>query len=278
MLRRALRGRPPIRGSSVRSRRRCGRKRSSTRRKRWCGRCCERHPRDAGAYRNLAAIEADRGQVPAGRVGAEQRAQAGPQGCRNPQQPGAVRDASETTSWRRGPTSSRPPARSGASRPAWANLGGARARVSRLRRGRAGLREGGRARSGARWETRLARGWALEGLQARGSASRVREGAGAQPGQEEALYGKALALKARATCGRARGLPGVHGDSTAAVSRRRRWSSRPSICGGQAPAGIRREATPRGAAAPHDVQGAQEGEAPPARQKPHAERRAGRVG
>src|SRR2546423_717063 len=80
--------------------------------------------------------------------------------------------------------------------PAWLNLG---ALALRYRDYAAAEQAYGRAIQidGARWESRLARGWALEGLgKPREARAEYEKVLAVEPRQDDALFGKAVALRA----------------------------------------------------------------------------------
>lgn len=158
-------------------------------------RALQRHPDDAGAYRILAAIEADRGRV---RLAESALASAGKLDGKDP----AIPNALGLLAMARGDAATARASFEQAARldpafaPAWANLG---ALALRYRDYAASEEAYAKAVEidGRRWDTRLAHGWALEGLrrpkEARAEYEKALE---LKPGQEDALYGRALALKA----------------------------------------------------------------------------------
>ncbi|MGZ6125988.1 MAG: tetratricopeptide repeat protein [Myxococcales bacterium] len=155
----------------------------------------ERHPRDAGAFRTLAAIESDRGRVRLAESALNNARKLDPDDAgilnslgllalRRDDSAAARADFEEAV--RLDPSYA----------PAWANLG---ALALRYRDYAAAEQACAKALQSdpARWQTRLARAWALEGLhrpaEARAEYEKVLE---VDPAQDDALYGRALALKA----------------------------------------------------------------------------------
>ena len=155
----------------------------------------ERHPRDADAYRNLAAIEADRGHVRLAEsaLNNARKLDEKDAGILNSlgllalkrDDAGAARaDFEQATQL------------DASFAPAWANLG---ALALSYRDYAAAEQAYAKAvqLDGTRWDTRLAHGWALEGLKkfkdARGEYEKV---LAMKPAQEDALFGRAVALKA----------------------------------------------------------------------------------
>jgi len=157
-------------------------------------RVLERHPKDAEAYRNLAAIEGDRGHL--------RLAESALNNARklDPRDAGIVSNLGLLALRRDDVAAARAffeeaTQLDAAFAPAWVNLG---ALVLRYRDYAAAEQAYGRAiqLDGARWESHLARGWALEGLGKPGEARAEYEKVlTAEPRQDDALYGKALALK-----------------------------------------------------------------------------------
>jgi Flp pilus assembly protein TadD len=154
----------------------------------------ERHPKDAEAYRNLAAIEGDRGHP--------RLAESALNNARklDPRDAGIVSSLGLLALRREDVVAARSffeeaTRLDAAFTPAWVNLGSL---ALRYRDYAAAEQAYGRAiqLDGARWESHLARGWALEGLGKPGEARAEYERVLAvDPRQDDALYGKALALK-----------------------------------------------------------------------------------
>ena len=155
----------------------------------------ERHPRDASAYRNLAAIEADRGRVRLAESALNNARKLDPKdaGILNSLGVLAMRrdDVAAARSYFEEATRL-----DAACAPAWANLG-----ALALRYRDYAMAEQAYLRAAQldpmRWETHLARGWALEGLRKpREARAEYEKVLAFDPHQDDALYGKALALKA----------------------------------------------------------------------------------
>ena len=154
-----------------------------------------RHPRDVDAYRNLAAIEADRGHVRLSESALQnaRRIDGNDAGILNSLGLLAMRRDDVDAARAYFEQATQADASFG---PAWANLGAIALSYRDYR-----AAEEAYAKAAAidpwRWEIRLAHGWALEGLkkpaQARAEFEKVLALA---PGQGDALYGKAVALKA----------------------------------------------------------------------------------
>jgi Flp pilus assembly protein TadD len=154
-----------------------------------------RHPKDADAYRNLAAIEADRGHV--------RLAESALNNARKLDDKDAgILNSLGLLAMRRDDVAAARAYFEQAAQidpgfaPAFANLG---AVALSYRDYPAAERAYGKAvqLDATRWEAHLAHGWALEGLRKPKEARGEFEAALAlKPGQEDALYGKALALKA----------------------------------------------------------------------------------
>jgi tetratricopeptide (TPR) repeat protein len=153
-----------------------------------------RHPRDADAWRNLAAIEADRGHV--------RLAESALNNARklDDKDAGILNSLGLLALKRDDLAAARADFEQATQLdpsfgPAWANLG---ALALSYRDYPAAEQAYAKAVAidGTRWETHLGHGWALEGLrkprEARGEYEKV---LALKPGQEDALYGKALALK-----------------------------------------------------------------------------------
>ena len=158
-------------------------------------RVLERHPKDAEAYRNLAAIEGDRGHL--------RLAESALNNARklDPRDAGVVSSLG-LLALRRGDVVASRELFEEATRidagfaPAWLNLG---ALALRYRDYAAAEQAYGRAIQidGARWESRLARGWALEGLgKPREARAEYEKVLAVEPRQDDALFGKAVALRA----------------------------------------------------------------------------------
>jgi Flp pilus assembly protein TadD len=158
-------------------------------------RVLERHPNDVEAYRNLAAIEADRGYL--------RLAESALNNARklDPRDAGIVNSLGVLALRRDDPAEARALFEEATHvdtvfAPAWVNLG---ALALRYRHYAAAEQAYGRAiqLDGGRWESRLARGWALEGLgRPREARAEYEKVLAANRRQDDALYGKALALKA----------------------------------------------------------------------------------
>ncbi|MGZ6142977.1 MAG: tetratricopeptide repeat protein [Myxococcales bacterium] len=154
-----------------------------------------RHPADADAYRNLAAIEADRGHV--------RLAESALNNARklDDKDAGSLNSLGLLAMRRDDATAARAYFEQATQldasfAPAWANLGA----LALQYRDYAGAEQAyakAVALDGTRWETHLARGWALEGLRkAKDARAEYEKVLAMRPGQEDALYGKAVALKA----------------------------------------------------------------------------------
>jgi Tfp pilus assembly protein PilF len=154
-----------------------------------------RHPKNADAWRNLAAIEADRGHV--------RLAESALQNARKlDEKDGGILNSLGLLAMRRDDV--------GAARgyfeeavrldpnlaAGWANLGAIALSFRDYAAAEAAYAKAVQL-DGSRWETLLAHGWALEGLkkpkEARAEYEKV---LAIKSSQEDALYGKALALKA----------------------------------------------------------------------------------
>ena len=154
-----------------------------------------RYPRDADAYRNIAAIEADRGHVRLAESALNNARKLDDKdaGILNSLGLLAMKrdDVVAARKYFAEATKLDPSLAA-----AWANLG---AIALSYRDYPAAEEAYGKAVAldGNRWDTRLAHGWALEGLRKPKDARAEYEKVLAlKPGQEDALYGKALALKA----------------------------------------------------------------------------------
>jgi tetratricopeptide (TPR) repeat protein len=153
-----------------------------------------RHPADADAYRNLAAIEADRGHVRLAEsaLNTARKLDDKDAGILNSLGLLAVRrdDMSAARAYFEQATQL-----DAGFAPAWANLGSIALRYRDYP-----AAEQAYAKAVAidhnRWDTRLAHGWALEGLRRpKDARAEFEQVLALEPGQEDALYGKALALK-----------------------------------------------------------------------------------
>lgn len=154
-----------------------------------------RHPADADAWRNLAAIEAERGHVRLAESALNNARKLDDKNAGILNSLGLLAmkrdDVAAARAWFEQATQLDPDFA-----PAFANLG---AVALSYRDYPAAEQAYGKAveLDGSRWDTHLAHGWALEGLrkskEARGEYEQV---LALRPGQEDALYGKAQALKA----------------------------------------------------------------------------------
>jgi Flp pilus assembly protein TadD len=154
-----------------------------------------RHPRDADAYRNLAGIEADRGHVRLAESALNNARKLDEKDAGILNSLGLLAMRRDDVAAARGYFEEATRLDSGLAA-AWANLGAVALSyrdyaLAEQAYGKAVLLDG------SRWDTHLARGWALEGLkkpkEARGEYEKV---LALKPGQEDALYGRAVALKA----------------------------------------------------------------------------------
>jgi tetratricopeptide (TPR) repeat protein len=153
-----------------------------------------RHPRDADAYRNLAAIEADRGHL---RLAESALNNARKLDDKDP----AILNSLGLLAMKRDDVAAargyfeQATKLDGSFAPAWANLGAVALSYRDYSAAEQAYAKAVQLDPN-RWDTRLAHGWALEGLRkakdARGEYEKV---LALRPGQEDALYGKALALK-----------------------------------------------------------------------------------
>lgn len=153
-----------------------------------------RHPRDAGAWRILAAAEADRGHVRLAETALNNARKLDDKDA-------SILNSLGLLALKRDDLTAARAAFEQATQldpafaPAFANLG-ALALSYRDYSAAEQAYAKAVAADGARWETHLGHGWALEGLrkprEARGEYEAV---LALRPGQEDALYGKALALK-----------------------------------------------------------------------------------
>jgi tetratricopeptide (TPR) repeat protein len=154
-----------------------------------------RHPKDADAYRNLAAIEADRGHVRLAETALNNARKLDDKDAGILNSLGLLAMKRDDVAAARAYFEQAAQIDPGFA-PAFANLG---ALALSYRDYPAAERACGKAvqLDGTRWEAHLAHGWALEGLRKAKEARAEFEAALAlKPGQEDALYGKALALKA----------------------------------------------------------------------------------
>ena len=154
----------------------------------------ERHPRDAEAYKNLAAIEADRGhtRLAESALGNARRLDPKDAGIVNSLGLLALRrdDPAAARAWFEEATRLDP-----SFAPGFVNLG---ALALRYRDYAAAEHAYARAveLDAARWESHLARAWALEGMgKARDARAEYEKVLAIEPRQDDALFGKALALK-----------------------------------------------------------------------------------
>ena len=154
-----------------------------------------RHPRDADAYRNLAAIEAERGHLRRADSALNDAHKLDDKNAGILNSLGLLALRREEVAAARGYFEQATNLDPGLA-VAWANLGA----VALSYRDYA-VAEQAYAKAleldGLRWETHLAHAWALEGLkkpkEARGEYEKV---LALKPGEEDALYGRAVALKA----------------------------------------------------------------------------------
>ena len=172
-----------------------------------------RHPRDADAYRNLAAIEADRGRVRLAETALNNARKLDDKDAGILNSLGLLAMRRDDVAAARGYFEEA--AKLDPNLPAaWANLG---ALALGYRDYAAAEQAYAKAvqLDGSRWETRLAHGWALEGLKRPKDARAEYETVLAlRPAQGDALYGKALALK-------------VEGDLTAALAAFKEYAALP---------------------------------------------------
>ena len=155
----------------------------------------ERHPRDASAYRTLAAIEAGRGRVRLAESALNNARKLDPKDAGILNSLGLLAMRRDDLAAARGyfEEATRLDAACAA---AWANLG---ALALRYRDYAAAEQAYLRATQvdPTRWEIHLARAWALEGLRKpREARAEYEKVLALDPHQDDALYGKALALKA----------------------------------------------------------------------------------
>jgi tetratricopeptide (TPR) repeat protein len=154
-----------------------------------------RHPRDADAYRNLAAIEADRGHVRLAESALNNARKLDDKDAGILNSLGLLAMKRDDVAAARAYFAESTRLDPGLAA-AWANLG---AIALGYRDYAAAEQSYAKAvqLDGSRWDTHLAYGWALEGLKKPKDARAEYEKVLAmKPSQEDALYGKALALKA----------------------------------------------------------------------------------
>jgi len=154
----------------------------------------ERHPRDTDAYRNLAAIEADRGRVRLAEAALEQARKLDPKDAGVPNSLGLLALQREDVATARAFFEEAAQVDPGFA-PAFVNLG---ALAARYRDYPAAEQAFSRAvqLDPARWQSHLGRAWALEGLRRpRDARAEYEKVLAIEPRQEDALYGRALALK-----------------------------------------------------------------------------------
>lgn len=158
-------------------------------------RVLERYPGDASAHRNLAAIEADRGHLRLAESALNNARKLDPKDAGILNGLGVLAMRRDDVAAARGYFEEATQIDPGYAA-AWANLGSLALRYRDY-----AVADQAYAKAGqldpARWEVHLAHGWALEGLgkprEARAEYERVLT---VDPQQDDALYGKALALKA----------------------------------------------------------------------------------
>ena len=154
-----------------------------------------RHPKDAEAYRNMAAIEADRGHVRLAESALQNARKLDDKDAGIFNSLGLLAMKRDDVQAARGyfeQATQLDPQNAAA----WANLG---AIALSYRDYESAEQDYARAvqLDGSRWDTHLAHGWALEGQKKPKDARAEYEKVLAmKPSQEDALYGKALALKA----------------------------------------------------------------------------------
>jgi Flp pilus assembly protein TadD len=158
-------------------------------------RVLSRHPRDADAYRNLAAIEADRGHIRLAESALDNARKLddkdpgilnnlGLLAMRRDDQATARVRFEEAVKLEQGFTA------------AWANLGAVALRYRDYAAAEVDYAKA-IAIDGDRWETHLAHGWALEGLKKpKDAQAEYDQVLALRPSQEDALYGRAVALRA----------------------------------------------------------------------------------
>jgi tetratricopeptide (TPR) repeat protein len=158
-------------------------------------RVLERHPRDSDAYRNLAAIEADRGHLRLAESALNNARKLDPKDPGIPNSLGVLALRRDDVGAARGyfeQANQLDPAFA----PAWANLGALALRFRDYAAAEQAYTKAAQL-DPARWEISLARGWALEGLRKpREARAEYEKVLAIDPQHDDALYGKALALKA----------------------------------------------------------------------------------
>ena len=153
-----------------------------------------RHPRDADAYRNIAAVEAERGHV--------RLAESALNNARKLDDKDAgILNSLGLLAMKRDDVAAARAYFDQATQldpnfaPAWANLGGIALSYRDYPTAEQAYAKAV-ALDGARWDTHLAHGWALEGLRkSKDARAEYEKVLAMKPGQEDALYGKAMALK-----------------------------------------------------------------------------------
>ena len=158
-------------------------------------RVLSRHPQDADAYRNLAAIESDRGHL--------RLAESALKSARklDAKDPGISNSLGLLAMRREDVVAARADFEEAvkldpAFAAAWANLGALALRYRDYPAAESNYTKA-LALDGSRWETHLAHGWALQGLKKPKEARAEYEQVLAlEPAQEDALYGRAVALRA----------------------------------------------------------------------------------
>jgi Flp pilus assembly protein TadD len=158
-------------------------------------RVLSRHPQDADAYRNLAALESDRGhlRLAESALQSARKLDAKDPGISNSLGLLAMRRDDVAAAKANFEEAVKLDASFGG---AWANLGALALRYRDYAAAESNYSKA-LAMDGGRWETHLAHGWALSGLKKPKEARAEYEQVLAlQPAQEDALYGRALALRA----------------------------------------------------------------------------------
>jgi Tfp pilus assembly protein PilF len=158
-------------------------------------RVLSRHPQDADAYRNLAAVESDRGHVRLAEsaLKSARKLDAKDPGISNSLGLLAMRRDDVTAARADFEEAVKLDPSFGA---AWANLGALALRYRDYPAAESAYTKA-LALDGGKWETHLAHGWALSGLKKPKEARAEYEQVLAlQPAQEDALYGRAVALRA----------------------------------------------------------------------------------
>lgn len=176
-------------GASLRAQRKLDQAESLARR------VLERHPRDATAWRNLAAVESDRGQVRLAESALNNARKLDPKdaGIANSLGVLAMRrdDPVAARGWFEEATRLDPDLA-----PAWSNLGALALRYRDYALAATACAKAAQL-DPARWEAHLALGWALEGLhKPREAREQYEKVLAVHPQHDDALFGKALALKA----------------------------------------------------------------------------------